>query len=613
MHKRLVGIAASAVVIVAACGGATTSSAPSTGASAPPASPTAAPSVAQSAVDLFGTSYKAAEGPDGGTIIMGEWQEAQTLQPFYFGAQTEANVIDATTESLVTVTSDFKYAPVQAKEIPTLDNGGVVVPGVNGDAMTVTWNLRPDLKWSDGEKLTCDDYRYAWEWALDKDNTAVVNSAYVPIKDWECKSDTEMVLHYTETNEGYITVATAPLPRHYLEAIPIKDQVAGAGFRPDDIAKMPTNGAFSYESMTPGQELRLKKNPYYISWATGKGTRLDGLVWKWYADADTEIAGYRGGEIDFAWDLAGSDAVKVADLGDAVHNNPGLVYEFLRPNWSDTENTKDATGGCSHNPAVADRGTGCPMADPAMRQAFAYAIDKNAINERMLGNSEVVANTNISPSAWFYADEPPATYDPAKAQEILTAGGWVDTDGDGLREKNGLKAIVELCTTTRQVRQDTLALIAGWLKDVGIQGIPNAVDSTSTIFLAYNTATRETPCNLAHQNYDIAEHGFSSSIDPYGNYLSYHSSQFRPAGANDANVKNAELDAALQTVKTSVDFNEVKDAMKTFQDIYVAQTVEIPLYYRSIVELASAKLGNYFQNTTQLGSTWNAGDWFIQP
>ena len=111
------------------------------------------------------------------------------------------------------------------------------------------------------------------------------------------------------------------------------------------------------------------------------------------------IAGFRGGEVDFATDLQDSDLVKVQDLGTQVSAIPALLYEFLRPNWSDTEDKAKATGGCSHNPAVsaAVRGTGCPMADPAMRQAFAYAIDKNEINTRLLGGSVQVANTNVSP------------------------------------------------------------------------------------------------------------------------------------------------------------------------------------------------------------------------
>ena len=162
------------------------------------------------------------------------------------------------------------------------------------------------------------------------------------------------------------------------------------------------------------------------------------------------------------------------------------------------------------------------MADPAMREALAYAVDKNEINARLLGGQAQVANTFVSPSAWFYVDQTPATFDPAKAKQILEDAGWTDTDGDGIREKNGLRAKIELCTTTRQVRQDTLALIAGWLKDIGVDTVINPVDATS-IFADYNESTADTPCVLSHGNFDLAEHATSSSIDPLGNYFSYHS------------------------------------------------------------------------------------------
>ena len=125
-------------------------------------------------------------------------------------------------------TNDYKYAPDLAKEIPTLDNGGVKVPGDGGDAMTVTWNLRDGLKWSDGQALTCDDFKYAWEWVLDPDNVGVVTSGFDDVTAWDCPSATEMVLHFKNVFEGYITLVVAPLPRHYLSQIPIKDQVAGA-------------------------------------------------------------------------------------------------------------------------------------------------------------------------------------------------------------------------------------------------------------------------------------------------------------------------------------------------------------------------------------------------
>jgi ABC-type transport system substrate-binding protein len=327
------------------------------------------------------------------------------------------------------------------------------------------------------------------------------------------------------------------------------------------------------------------------------------------------IAGFAAGEVDFATDLADGDIPKLTAQGLDANTSaiPALLYEFLRPNWSAGPfDEATSTGGCSRNPVVQDRGDGCPVSDPAIRAAIPFAIDKNEINERLLGGNVQVANTGISPSAWFYADQPPATYDPAQANKILDDAGWKDTDGDGIREKGGLVAKIELCTTTRQVRQDTLALIANWLKDVGIEGVPNPV-SAADIFADYNEAQgTDTPCALSTSNFDLAEHAFSSSIDPLGNYFSYHSSQFEPDGANDAQIQDAGIDAALDTVKTSVDFVAIKHAMADFQKVYIEKTVEIPLYYRKNVELVGPAMGNFFANGTQAGPTWNAVDWYVK-
>ncbi|HEX5015673.1 MAG TPA: ABC transporter substrate-binding protein [Candidatus Limnocylindrales bacterium] len=614
MRHRLAALVGVAAILAAACGSGTPSN-PAGSAGATPGAPATQappPSVASSGNDLFETAYQPQDGADGGSLIVGDWQEANQFNPFYLSQQTEANVAAATWATLVVFTHDYKYAPDLAADIPTVDNGGVKAPGDGGDAMTVTWNLRDGLKWSDGEPLTCDDFKYSWQWVMDPDNVGVTLAGFNDMTDIECPSDTEMIWHFENIYEGYITVMTAPLPRHYLEQIPIKDQVNGAGFRPDEVASLPVSGAFKFESVTPQQELRLVKNPNYTSFSTGKPAHLDNLIFKWYGDADLMIAGYKAGEVDVATDLQDSDMPKVQDLGDQVSAVPALTYEFLRPNWSDVSGVNEAngTGGCSLNPAVQDRGAGCPMADPAMRQAVAYAIDKNEINSRLLGGTVQVANTNISPGAWFYADQTPATFDPEKAKQILEDAGWTDTDGDGVREKDGLKAKIELCTTTRQVRIDTLALVSDWLKDVGIEAVSNPVDSTA-IFADYNESTRDTPCVLRRSNFDLAEHAFTSSIDPLGNYFNYHSSQFDPEGVNDAQVNDPQIDQSMDAVRNSVDFDVIKDAMAEFQQVYVEKTVEVPLYYRQNVDLHSAKAGNFVGNPTQAGPTWNAVDWYV--
>jgi peptide/nickel transport system substrate-binding protein len=613
MRKRLLGVLATSVVVFGACQGAATSS-PSSPAASTPAESAAASAPAGSAgasastgeIKLTDSAYKAGDGTDGGQLIIGDWQEANTFQPFYESQQSEANVDSATFATLVVFSNDFKYIPDLAKDVPTTTNGGVKVPGDNGDAQTVTWTLKDGLKWSDGQPLTCADFKYTVGWVLDPANVGVITAGFSDLNGGaagvECKSDTQMVLHFKNVFEGYITMFNSPLPEHYLSKFPMKDQVSGAGWKPDQVKDLPTSGAFKFDTVTPGQQIKLVKNPNYLSFSSGKPTHLDSLIFKWYGDADAMIAGFKAGEVDEATDLNETDLPKVEDLGEQVSSVAALTYEFLRPNWGATE--------CSHNPAVADRGTGCPMSDPAMRQALAYAIDKNEINNRILAGKAQIANTNITPSAWFYADQPPVNYDPAKAASILDAAGWVP-GADGIRVKDGLRAKVELCTTTRQARQDTLALVAGWLKAVGVEAVPNAVDS-SNIFGEYNETTRDTPCVLSRFNFDIAEHAFSSSIDPLGNYFNYHSSQFPPDGQNDAQIKDPDIDASMDAVKNSVDFVKIKEAMATFQKVFVEKTVEVPLYYRKNVDLVTTKVGNFTAQPTQAGPTWNAVDWFVK-
>jgi peptide/nickel transport system substrate-binding protein len=596
---------AGASLALAACGPAA-SQAPSASSSAPPpsasgASPSASAGGAEP--DLFNTSYAPSEGTPGGQVIFADWQEANLFNPYFFNQVTEANVNTATWDTLVTSTNDFKYAPSQAVEIPTLANGGVT-QGEGGDAMTVTWKLRDGLLWSDGEALTCDDFVFTLGWIMDPATVGLPagKTGYEDITSIDCPSDTDMVWHFKNIYEGYITLfGTGVLPRHYMEPIPIKDALTGKGYLANELPSAVVSGPFKFESITPQQELRLVRNDNWKN-KDGRSAYLDEIVFKWYADADVMIAGYSADEYDVNTDLNDADIPKLTDIPpDEVLSLDSLTYEFLRPNFSaDT---------CS--PRVTDRGTGCPASDPAIREAVRLAVDKNAINAQLLGGNAALAQTNTSPNAWFYvAPTETDAQDLEAAKAALDAAGWT-AGADGIREKDGLKAKVELCTTTRQVRQDTLALVAGWLKEVGIDSVVNAV-SPDDIFAAYNESTADTPCALSRYAYDIAEHAFSVPLDPLSNYPVYHSSQLEPEGANDGHITDPDVDEALETVKNNVDFAIVKDAMATFQQIYVEKTIEIPLYFRKEVYLHKPSVQNFTGNPTSTGPLWNAADWWIQ-
>lgn len=611
MRKPILALLGVSAILFAACGSAAS---PSPTAVVTPAI-TPAPTPTPETVDLTNTKYAPDAGKDGGQLLIGDWQEANNFQPFYSGQVTEANVESATEAGLVLPTYDYKFAPDLAKDIPTTANGGVVVPGTSGDAMTVTWTLKDGLKWSDNQPLTCDDFKFTWSWVMDPANTGLYGgtTGYDQITAVDCPDPTHIVYHFKAIYEGYVTLS-AVLPQHYLKDIPMADQVKGKGWTPDAMPNVPTSGAFKYDSVVTGQSVTLVKNPNYKGFK-GNGTHLDKLIFKWYGDPAAMITGFVNGEVDLITDLLSSDipALKAQGVADtSISAVPSLTYEFLRPNWADGSKEDKATGvgGCSRNPVVADRGTGCPASDPAFRQALTYAVDKNAINTRVLGGLEAIANTNVAPDAYYFVDQPPATFDTTKAGQILDAAGWT-MGADGIRAKGGLKAKIELCSTTRQARIDTLKLIAEQLKAVGIEAIPNNVNA-SDIFATFNEGKIDTPCALSHSNFDVAEHAFSVSVDPIGNYSSYHSSEFEPKGGNDAQISDPDLDKALEAVKGTVDFVAVRHAMATFQQIYVAKTIEIPLYFRKEVEALNSKVGNFLPNPTSAGPTWNAVDWYVK-
>jgi len=610
MLKRFVGLFASTMIVFAACQPAASSPTASTTASTPPAASApagseAAPSgsATAGAPDLFGTKYKDGRKPGttGGQVIFADWQEATEFNQYYQAQVTEANLTSATQGGLVTSTNDFKYAPDQAVEIPTLDNGGVKVPGDGSDAMTVTWKLRPGLVWSDGSPLTCDDYKFTQTWIMDKGNTGLYagRSGYEDVTAFDCTDPQTIVLHFGKIYEGYITMYPVPLPKAYMSKFSIKDDVAHKGMGAKDMPNVPVSGPFKYQSVTPGAEIRLVRNDKYTNPWDGKPANLDTLIFKWYGDADAMIAGYKGGEFDIANDLNDADLPKIADQGDQVLQLDSLTYEFLRPNWNPDV--------CS--PKITDRGKGCPASDPAIREAIRWAVNKDEINTRLLGGAAALGFTNVSPNAWFYSPPPTYSFDPEKAKSVLDAAGWVP-GADGVRAKNGLKADIELCTTTRQVRQDTLALVSSYLKAVGIASTVNAV-SPNDIFASYNEATAQTPCALSKSTYDVAEHAFSVPLDPLANYPTYHSSQIEPDGGNDGYIKDPDVDRILEGVKGTVDFSKIQGLMAEWQQVYVNKTIEIPLYFRKEVYLVNPKVTNFTGNPTSQGPTWNTYDWSI--
>jgi peptide/nickel transport system substrate-binding protein len=594
MHRRLTSAVVAAVLVASACGQSTAPS-PSSNGSIDSAAPV--PSATAQPIGITGSTYEATPADTtGGKVVLAEWKFPGTVNPYYALYETDIEASDSMFDGLISVTPDLKYVPDLATNIPTLDNGGVVL---KGGGMDVSWKLRPGMLWSDGKPINCDDIRATWEWVLDKGNTSLAGGTigWQDVTGVDGGTSTDCVMHFGRIYEGYLTLVSPLLPAHYITTVPVKNAEARL-YPMSNLASGVYSGPYVPASVEGHAKITLKPNP---NWQTISGHLpwLASVTWRYYGDAETMIDGFEAGDVDVAQGLSNANLPALSAIEQSrVISGDSLTYEMLAFN-NDKFKTKYG----------ADA--------PNVIQAIKLATDRQAIaSGPLIGGNVRISNNFVSPLAWYYKDIGGSTNaDPTTAYTILANAGW--TRGpDGYLTKAGKSLEFTLCTTTRQYRLDMMNLIAMQLKQIGIK--VNVVTRTdSDVFGLWDKTKASTACNLRHGNYDVAEFAYISRLDPLSAYRMRHSSQTPENGAHDGeNVTRTNLptlDAAYETINTSVDLAEIRAAMFAVQDIYGSDrnTFELPLYFRKDVWLVNPKLHNFAGNPTDSAGEWNIGDWWV--
>jgi ABC-type transport system substrate-binding protein len=310
------------------------------------------------------------------------------------------------------------------------------------------------------------------------------------------------------------------------------------------------------------------------------------------------IGGYKAAGFDVGQHLSESDISALSSVDQTqVKMADSLTYEFQTFNNARLKVTYGADATTIIN-------------------AVKLATDRQAIVAGSLAGSVSVTNDFVSPLTWYYeAVRGPTAADPATASTLLANAGWTK-GADGYLSKGGKTLELDYCSTNRQVRLDTLKLAASQLKQVGIKVNVNT-KAPSDVFGLWDKTKVDTLCNLPHGNFDVAEFSRTSSVDPLGGYDAYHSSRSPDAaphdGGNVSRISLPALDAAYDTVRTSVDFAKVRAAMASIQGIYGSDrnTYELPLYFRKDIWLVSSRVHNFTGSPMPSGAEWNIGDWWV--
>jgi len=518
------------------------------------------------------------------------------MNAFYAAANADFEASSPAFTSLLDVTQDLKYYPEMASNVPTIANGDVVV---NGKGLDVTWKLKPGMKWSDGQDITCADVEATWKWVVDKDQVGLYAGTvgYDDITAIDGGTGTDCVIHYGKFYSAYLLQFTYILPKHYIETVPVKD--APTQLYPlKDPKSGVYSGCFIPTAIDPAAQITYAPNPNCAT-IFGHAPYLDKLIFKYYGDAAAMVQGFRAGEVDMAMDLSDSD---IPTLGD-VPQDQQLIQDalFSESNYFNNKRFKEKFGD--------DYKT--------IIHAIMQTTDVAAIIAGPMNGTVSRSASFVSPLMWFYKQEPePAAADPTAAAAALDAAGWT-VGSDGIRAKDGKKLEVEYCTTTRQYRADSITLIASQLKKVGILADVKVKPSVPDVFGGWNQVPADQDCNTQHGNFDVVMHGFISSIDPTSPYLVY-SSKGNPDlpphnGGNEMRISIPAMDAAWEIVNTTLDPNAIVDAYGTIQDIYASDqnTFELPFFNHKQVWLVSPKMHNFVGNPSTATGNWNTEDWWL--
>lgn len=554
---------------------------------APAASP--APSAAEG--EAAGEAAPAANEEK--QIIFALYQEPELLNPF-IATQTAAGEANSfIIEGLLNVDPDGNRFAVLAEEVPSIDNGLV-----SEDGLVVTYNLREDIVWSDGEPFTCDDVLFTYEAVTNPESGAVSTTGYDQIASVECTDDYTVVVTFSEFYAPFLALFSAIMPRHATG-----DPVDMVNW---EYNRMPIGtGPFTLVGWDAGDQLRLEANENYRDYPDQP--YVDRVIIRIIESREVGKALITSGEIDILWDLTEADTPDFADNPSVIANiTPGAGTERLVINLADP--TLDATDDPINNPHPL-------LGDVRVRQAIQLGIDKQLLVDELLFGATTVGVSELS-IGWAQCDIEPSAYDPEQAMALLEEAGFTDEDGDGVRECHDCQYAEEgtplrfkyQTTTGNQLREESQQLVIEMMKAIGVEFYIENVPSDELFGSWANNAFRK------HGNYDILMYTTSDGIDPQSQMFGYfHSSQMPleengGTGFNYSRWVNETADAAIEAAGATPDEAERKAQYQIACEEIDAELPHIYLYDRSEVHLSRSNILNFKVNTWN-NQTWNAAEW----
>ncbi|MGX9353748.1 peptide ABC transporter substrate-binding protein [Roseobacteraceae bacterium S113] len=542
----------------------------------------------------------AERGSDGQVSIV-YWQAPSILNPFLSGGTKDVESSSLIVEPLARYNQIGELVPWLVTEIPTPDNGGV-----NAERTQITWKITPGLKWSDGSDFTSADVKFTYEYCTHPEGGCAQLTKFEGVESVDTPDDLTVVVNFSEPQPnpyGPFVGGESPI----IQAAQFAGCLGAAASTCTDQNFGPIGtGPFTVTEFRPNDVITLEANPNYRDPAK---PAFQTVLFKGGGSAEASgRAVMETGEFDYGWNLQLAPDV-IAKMQEGGKGMPvagfGPLVERLMLNQ--TNASPDLPEG-ERSTATHEHPF---LTDPAVYKAMSMALDRPLLVEVGYGPAgNVTCNWVPAPEAFNSTSMTCDTQDMDGAKALLDEAGIVDSDGDGVREKDGVPLSILYQTSTNAVRQDFQALIKSWWEELGMEVELRNIDAS--VFFGGDAGSPDT-FQKFYADVQMYANTFNGT-DPQA-YLGNGLCDKAPRpdtqwqGENISRFCMEEYDAMHAELSKTEDFAKRTELGKALNDMFVQNGGMIPLVQRGRVSAHANSLGGVQLNVWD-SELWNVADWY---
>ncbi|MCK0148832.1 peptide ABC transporter substrate-binding protein [Marivita sp. S6314] len=551
------------------------------------------------AATAFAPAAFAERGADGEVKII-YWQAPSILNPFLSGGTKDVESASMIIEPLARYNEKGELVPWLVEEVPTVANGGV-----SEDLTSITWKITPGLTWSDGTPFTSADVAFTHEYCTHPEGGCAQVTKFEGVTSVETPDDLTVVVNFdgpTPNPYGPFVGGESPI----LQAAQFADCLGAAASTCTEANFNPIGtGPFVVNEFKPNDVITMSANPNYRDPAK---PAFASVTFK--GGGDARAAGravMETGEFDYAWNLqlapdviaqmeAGGKGVAVAGFGP-------LLERIMVNQTNPSPDLPEGERSTAMHPHPF-------LKEPAVYKAMSMAIDRPLLVEVGYGQAGKVGCSWVpAPEAFASTFDGCETQDLDGANALLDEAGFMDTDGDGIREVNGVPMSIVYQTSTNAVRQDFQALIKEWWAQIGIETELRNIDAS--VFFGGDAGSPDT-FQKFYADVQMYANTFNGT-DPQA-YLGNGLCDKAPRpdtqwqGENISRFCMEEFDALHAELSGTADMSERQRIGRELSAMITDNGGMIPLVHRGRLSAHSSSLGGVVLNVWD-SELWNVADW----